>query len=320
MPNSLELRTLPTAAIRTGGGHLFWAADPTPELTKSLHCAGQTAPVLVRETGNGPELVAGHARLEALRALDLPVLARTVEAATPLDAGLLYLADNAARPLDDALRLAALRFFAPLMDREALARDLLPRLGVRPGSKDARLLAAWLALAEPWPSHLAEGRIPLAAGEILARMAPADRNAVAPLFAALSWSRSNAVNLLAWLFEAGKMTGAPLAEVVERAGLGEAPASGLSPKDTMARIVALARQARYPSLSALQAEFGGAAREIAAGTAWRVTQPDHFETGGVELTIQVKTPTQLAKAVDDLRAMAGQPAWATLWNLGGSRD
>ena len=320
MPIFLELRTVAAQDVRSDGPHLFWACAPGPGLTQSLRSAGQTAPVLVRETGSGPELVAGHARLEALRALGQPVLARTVEADTPLKAGLLYLADNAARPLDDAMRLAALRFFAPLMDRDELARDLLPRLGVRTGSKDARLLTAWLDLPEPWPTHLAEGRVPLAAGDALTRMAPADREAVAPLFAALAWSRSNAVNVLTWLFETGKMADAPLADVIEGAGMHEVPAQGLSPKDAMARLAALARQARYPALSGLQAEFDGAAREIATGTAWRLAQPNNFETGGAELAVQVKTPAQLAKAADDLRAMAANPAWKRLWNLGGSDD
>jgi len=320
LPLSLELRTLPAEAVRSGGGHILWPAAPAPELIESLRSAGQTAPVLVRETGDGPELVAGHARLEGLRNLGLPVLARTVTAPGPLEAGLLYLADNAARPLDDAMRLAAVRFFAPLMDRDGLARDLLPRLGVRPGSKDARLLLAWLDLPRPWPDHLAAGRVPLAAGEVLARMAPEDRDGAAPFFADLAWSRSNAVNLLTWLYEAGKMTGAPVAEVARRAGMDEVPTQGLSPKDAMARLTALARQARYPALSALQAEFDRAAREITAGTAWRMAQPNNFETGGSELAVQVKTPAQLAKALEDLKDVAAQPGWARLWNLGGSRD
>ncbi|MDD3313466.1 ParB N-terminal domain-containing protein [Pseudodesulfovibrio sp.] len=320
MPTTPALRTLAADEIRTGGDHLFWTADPSETLSESLRRTGQTAPVLVRDTGDGPELVAGRARLLALRALGRPVLVLMVDAPADLDAGLLYLADNAARPLDDAMRLAALRFFAPLLDRAALAADILPRLGVRPGSKDARLLDAWLDLPEPWPGHLAEGRVPLAAGEVLARLAPADREAAAPLFASLGWSRSNGVNLLTWLFEAGKMTGKPLADLLAESGMADVPALGLSPKDAMARLVALARQTRYPALSALQAEFEETARELSAGTAWRVVQPNNFETGGAELTIQVKTPAQLARAVDDLDAMAAKPGWEKLWNMGGRRD
>ncbi|WP_419787560.1 ParB N-terminal domain-containing protein [Pseudodesulfovibrio sp.] len=320
MSNFSELRPLSADSIRTGGPHLFWTADPTQSLIDSLRSAGQTAPVLVRETENGPELVAGHARLTALRALGLPVLALVVEAPSNLDAGRLYLADNAARPLTDAMRLAALSFFADRMDRSSVTSDILPLLNVRSGSKDAKLLTAWLDLPEPWLTHLAEGRVPLAAGEILGRMTPGDRDAAAPVFATLGWSRSNAVNMLTWLFEAGKMTGKSLTDLLAESGMADIHTQGLSPKDAMAKLVALARQVRYPALSALQNEFETTARELASGTAWRVLQPNNFETGGAELTIQVKTPAQLEKAVKDLNAMAAKPGWETLWDQGGRRD
>ena len=320
MPFSNEMRTVPADTVHASGDHLFWAAEPDAELAESIREFGQIAPVLARDTDRGMELVAGYGRLQALRQQGGLALARIVAAPTALDCGLLYLADNAHRTLTDAMRLAALRYFRPLMDDGALASDILPRLGVKPKSKDARLLLAWLDLSEDWQDRLDRGCVPLAGGEILARMTPADRQAVAPLFDNLAWSRSSGVNVLTWLFETGKMAGAPLAEVLDRAKLPDILDQGLSPKDAIARLTSAARSARYPHLSALQENFNRAAREITAGTGWRLAQPNNFETGGAELSIQVRTLEQLAKAAKDLKTMAGLSPWDTLWNLGGKDE
>ena len=320
MPFSNEIRTVPADTVHASGDHLFWAAEPGGELAGSIREFGQIAPVLTRDTDRGMELVAGYRRLQVLRQQGSLALARMVDAPTATDLGLLYLADNTERTLTDSMRLAALRYFRPLMDETALAADILPRLGVKPKSKDARLLLAWLDLDPDWQDRLDRGCVPLAGGEILARMAPADREAVAPLFDGLAWSRSSGVNVLTWLYEAGKMAGTPLADVLDRAKLTDILGEGLSPKDAIARLAGAARLVRYPHLSALQDDFNRAAREITAGTGWRLAQPNNFETGGAELSIQVRTPAQLAKAAEDLETMAGLSPWDTLWNLGGKDE
>jgi ParB family chromosome partitioning protein len=281
---------------------------------------GQVQPVLAHETPDGLVLVAGHARLAALRSLGAPVLVRLVLDPDPVDLGLVYMADNALRPLDDAMRLAALRYFRPLLDDARLAQDVLPGLNLNPGSKDARLLTDWLALPDHWQAHLAAGRVPLAAGNVLARMDTADRHAVAPLFAGLSWSRSNAVNLLTWLHEAAKMNGTTVAGIMADSGMADFAAESLSPKDAMARLVAMARDARHPTLRALQSRFDASARELAASTGWRVVQPDNFETGNVELSIRVADPAQLDRAVRGLQTMAERPQWDHLWTTGDTND
>ncbi|WP_316901331.1 ParB N-terminal domain-containing protein [Pseudodesulfovibrio indicus] len=312
-----EIVTSSNQAIRAGGAHLFWSGNIQESLRNSITEFGQSAPVLVRETERGLELVAGASRLALLTELGRPVLARLVEAESPVELGLLYLADNAHREPDDAMRIRALRHFAPHLDRDGLERDILPRLGVRPKSKDGRLLLDWLALPEAWQDLLAGGNVPLAAGTVLARMTDADRDAVAGLFGSLSWSRSNAVNVLTWLFEAGRMTGASVTEVMERASMHSMLGGDLSPKDAIARLCTAARQIRYPELTRLRDRFDGAARTVTAGTRWRLTQPDNFETSGAELTVRVKDAGQLAAAVEELNGLAGSPAWKDVFNPGG---
>ena len=320
MQLSPEIITAPTDAIRDTGPHLFWSGEPDDALAHSIAELGQTTPLLARETDTGLDLIAGHGRLAVLRSLKQPALVRLVLNADEAAAGILYLTDNAMRPLDDGMRLTALRFFHPLLDEKTLHTDILPRLGVKPKSKDATLLLAWLRLPLNWQAHLAAGRVPLAAGTVLSRMNETDRAAVEPLFAGFSWSRSNAVNILTWLFETARMTNAPLVEVLHTGGMDAILGQGLSPKDAIVRLTSAARNARYPELSALQERFSAAARELAAKTKWRVIQPDNFETNGAELTIQVKDADQLARAVSDLQAMAGLPVWQEIWNLGGNHE
>jgi ParB family chromosome partitioning protein len=315
-----EIFTSPAQAIHTGGGHLFWSGNISESLKNSIAEFGQSAPVLVYNGEHGPTLAAGSARLAVLDELGRPVLARMIEGADDISLGLLYLADNAHRQLDDAMRFKALRYFAPLMDQAALARDVLPRLGVRAKSKDARLLLDWLGLPEAWQELLGSGNLPLAAGMVLARMNDADRDAVMPLFAGMSWSRSNAVNVLTWLYEAARMAGCPVAEVMDRAGMSALLDQGLSPKDAIARLCAAARQVRHPELTRLRERFDAAARTVTGGTAWKLVQPDNFETDGAELSVRIKNPDQLARAVKELQGLADNPAWETVFHPGGDND
>lgn len=320
MQLSNEILTASADSINDTGSHLFWAGSVDKSLVESIKEFGQAAPVLVRETDSGFELIAGHARLSVLRQLKQPVLVRLVLETDDRDLGLLYLTDNAQRPIDDGMRLSAVQYFKPLMDSEKLASDILPRLGVKPKSKDSKLLLSWINMPTNWQEHLAAGNIPLAAVTPLARMSEADRLSIEPLFANFSWSRSNAVNILTWLFETSKMTGTSISDVIEDAGMADILKQGLSPKDTIARLCTLAKTARYPELSVLQNRFSKAASELTAGTKWRVTQPNNFETGGAELTIQVKDEAQLKKAVAELETMADLAPWNEIWRLGGKND
>ena len=320
MQLSKEILTASADSITDTGSHLFWSGTISQSLIVSIKEFGQAAPILVREDDTGFTLIAGHARLSVLRQLKQPVLIRLVLDTDDQNLGLLYLADNAQRSMDDGMRLAALRYFQPLMDEKALISDILPRLNIKPKSRDAKLLISWLDMPDNWQAHLAAGNIPLAAGTPLGRMSGDDRLAVEPLFAGFSWSRSNAVNILTWLFETSKMTRTTISDSMKQTGMAEILKAGLSPKDTITRLCTAAKAARYPELSLLQDRFNRAASDITAGTKWRVVQPNNFETGGAELTIQVKDAAQLKKAVNDLEIMAGLASWEKTWGLGSKND
>ncbi|MBN2141484.1 MAG: ParB N-terminal domain-containing protein [Desulfovibrionaceae bacterium] len=310
-----HLQTIPPDRVRPGGPSLFWAQDPDPELRASIRDLGQLAPVIVASGPKGPELLAGHKRLRALTALARPVLAISAEA-DDLERGLIYLADNQGRALDHGMRLAALRYFAPLVPAEDLARDIGPKLGLGTRSGDLARLLAWLSLPKAFDPHLAEGRLPLAAGPILAGLGPGDLTALEPFFRALRWSRGAALNFLTWLFEAARAQGRAVAELDGYQGLLEVLGRGLSPNDALAALQALARQMRFPVLSGLEARSRELCAGLCAAGPWRAAQTQNFETGAVDLWVRVADRKGLERAVDALSALAGSEAWDGLWSIG----
>ncbi|NDV17876.1 hypothetical protein GO013_00395 [Pseudodesulfovibrio sp. JC047] len=317
---SNEIFTVSADTLDASGAHLFWTAKPETSLLNSIEEFGQATPILVCQSPEGLVLIAGHARLTALSTHGLPVLARMVEDVTEMDKGLLYLTDNLHRSLDDGMRLKALEYFAPLMDDKTLKNDILPRLGIKPKSKDARLLLEWLTMDADWQALLKTGHIPLALATVLSRMTTEDREAIHSLFTGFSWSRSNAVNMVNWLFETAKMRDKAVQDVMLDAGVTTILSQGLSPKDAIARLTTAARLARYPELTKLQDRFTAAAGEITSGTRWRMNQPNNFETGGAELTVQIKDAEQLERAVVEMADIAKASAWEKVWKLGSGND
>ncbi len=306
---------IPAQAIEASSPCLFWPGEPDESLAFSLARLGQMEPVLVERQGEGFSLVAGARRLAVLTDLGRPVLAREVEA-TDLEKGLLYLSTNAARPLTDGMRFAALRYFHMLLTESELTNFVAPLMGLSPQGRDIRLLLAWFNLPDAFDPALMSGRLPLAAGEPLSRMTREEQEAVLPFFATLAWSRGSAVNFLTWILEAARAREMSASEILAQGGfypiLSE---EGLSPKDAITALTALARAARYPALFRLETEAVRLGREICAGTAFRLTRPDQFETPAVELTVRVAGPGPLSRATADFQKIAASPLWDRLFNL-----
>lgn len=72
----------------------------------------------------------------------------------------------------------------------------------------------------------------------------------------------------------------------------------------MARITAEIRALRYPELTALERNFAAAARRISAGTGWRLTQPDQFETEAVDMSVRLTCAADVERAARQLADMA----------------
>ncbi|MBU4526088.1 MAG: hypothetical protein KUA37_09055 [Desulfomicrobium sp.] len=288
--------------IDVKGPWLFWSAPPSPALRGSLERHGQLVPILVDAGGARPVLVAGAARAAILAELGREVLCLDIGALSDEARGLAYVQSNADRELTDGHLVLAMRYFLSLPGCDM--ESVLEALGLDARSKRLRLIRSWLRLPRRWDGLLCSGAVPLACADLLETFAPEDLSVLESLFATLSWSRGNAVNVLTWIREVCARDGVKAAAVLE--GLGETLAAGLSPKDTMSRITQEVRRLRYPMLAGMERDFAETARKVSAGTRWRVTQPDLFESDAVEVSVRVTSAGELRAAGAELVRMAAR--------------
>jgi ParB family chromosome partitioning protein len=258
--------------------------------------------VLVDASGSRPVLVAGSARVAALAELGREVLCLDLGVLDRLARGLVYVQSNLGPELTDGQIVAAMRYFATVP--QADLGLMLETLGLEPRSKKLRLIRSWLALPGYWDRFLANGNVPLACADLLEGFHPDDLVAVEPLFAGLSWSRGNAVNVLTWLKEICARDSVHAGEVLDACAATAILTTGLSPKDAMARIIQEVRRRRYTQLSAMERGFFDAARQIAAGTRWRLVQPDCFESDAVEIGARLGSVSELRAASAELARIA----------------
>lgn len=290
--------------IEVGGSWLFWSAPPSPSLRRSLKNHGQLMPVLVDAGGARPVLVAGAARVAALAELGREILCLDLGTLSDEARGLAYVRSNAGAELTDGQLVLAMRYFNALPDVDMAA--VLEALDLEARSKRLRLIRSWLTLPTRWDEFLGTGAAPLACADVLEAFAPSDLAALEALFATLSWSRGNAVNVLTWIREICARDGVCVQGVLDGVGLREILAVGLSPKDAMTRILHEARLRRYPVLSDMERDFAETARRISAGTRWRVVQPDVFESNAVELSVRLTSPEGFRAASAELARIASR--------------
>ena len=108
----LELQHLPLASIEVGGHNPRRAFGALDELAASIEEHGLLQPVVVRQTGERFELIAGHRRVEALRRLGRDYVPAIVRRADVDQAYVLTLVENLQRadlrPTEEALALETL--------------------------------------------------------------------------------------------------------------------------------------------------------------------------------------------------------------------
>lgn len=309
-----ELLRCPASDLDVGGPWLFWSAPPTPALRRSLENRGQLIPVLVDASGARPVLVAGAARVRVLAELGREALCLDLGAMDGQARGLAYVQSNAGREVSDGQVVLAMRYFQTLPDCDQAA--VLESLGLEPRSKRLRLVRSFLSLPGRWDEFLCAGAVPLACADLLEAFAPGDLEALEELFTTLSWSRGSAVNVLTWIREICARDQAAAGDVLDGAGVKDILAGGLSPKDAMNRITQEVRLLRYPALSGMERDFLTAARAVSAGTRWRVTQPDLFESDAVEVCARLTSPDAVRAASAELARIAAREDLDDLFVVG----
>ena len=271
--------------------------------------------MLVDASSARPVLVAGAARLAALADAGREALCLNLGPLDDLGRGLAYARSNLGRELTDGQVVAAMRYFASLP--QADPGPALEVLGLEARSKRLRMIRSWLALPRHWDLFLAAGSVPLACADLLEGLSQAGLRALEPLFAGLSWSRGNAINVLTWLKEACVRDGVDVGEFLDACGVDEILAAGLSPKDAMARITQEVRLRRFPRLSGMERDFAESARRAGAGTRWRIVQPDLFESNAVEFSARATSPAGLRELSAELARIAARDDLGALFPLEG---
>ncbi len=307
--------SLSPAEIDCSGPWLLCPENPEETLIPSLKEHGQLVPVLAVKESGKTLLIAGRSRVAAASKLGLDVLVRYIEAADDTAKAVLHLEENCTRSVDESLKLATMRFFSARMDSADLAETAAPLMSLKPKSRDMKFWLDWMELTPEYDEFLRLGHIPLAAVSVLIKLDAADRKALIRFFEKLSWSRSNAVNFLTWLYETSRREKKSIADLIS-ANSFEPAGQKESPKDAVGRFCKAAKELRYPQLSELEGTHNRIVSELCAGTKWQVLPVGNFETGEVMIQTRFKNREMMSKAIADLESIADSSGWDGLFELG----
>lgn len=303
---------------------VFSATEGNNQVLKhSLEKYGQLEPVLVTKKENKWLLVHGIQRVQALSAMNRQIIAREVDDLPQHELALLRLACNKAYTLGEgvpvSLLLAAVRFFQSRVEAKTLEQVLPQAFGLSQKSKTWRRVVQWASIFPEdasWNRHLVEERMPLSGVEQISRFDSAERQTLEVLFQRHAWSTGGARQLLGLIWETSRREGESAADTLQRAGIHALEDASLSPKDAMARVLDALREVRNPVRTALEREFGEAARTLAAGSAWKLAPEQNFETGALHVSARLPSPEAARKAADKLKDMADSSAWQKASQVG----
>jgi hypothetical protein len=301
---------------------LFWDAPPGDDLLRSLESLGQMVPALAEIVDDRPRILAGRARVLALRRLPGRTLAARVVAwpgpecglSPPVWRGLIYLASNMGREVTEAMLVKAGRYFTAHVPAPEFFRLAGPYLGPAV-TGGMRRLTQWLELPAAADDLLYSGTVPLAGASALAGMRPEELCALRPWLGRVRWSANTLSRFVTPLREAARASGLPLAEAARQALSDVRLGEDLSPNDRIARLAQAARAARYPVLTDLEERFAALSRGVARGTAFALHPSRGFESDAVTLEAKIADRAALARAAADLAELAGRPGWEALWSV-----
>ena len=94
----------------------------------------------------------------------------------------------------------------------------------------------------------------------------------------------------------------------------------LSPKDMAEAPHRGGPRPALPRAERMEARFARQAKNLTAGTSWRIAQEDRFETDAVALRLTAATPEALARAAEELAAMAQSPLCPRLFHISPDED
>lgn len=177
-PPKRDLQQLPVARIRPNPNQprRTFASAPLEELRDSILAFGVLVPVIVRERGDGYELIAGERRLRAAQSAGLETIPAIVRSADDRESLEVAIIENLQRenldPLEEAMG------FAHLMEAyEFTQEQVAERLGrSRPAIANALRL---LSLSDTIKAYVRDGRLSAGHARAVLAFPPERREAVA---------------------------------------------------------------------------------------------------------------------------------------------
>lgn len=177
-PSKRDLQQLPVARIRPNPNQprRTFASAPLEELRDSILAFGVLVPVIVRERGDGYELIAGERRLRAAQSAGLETIPAIVRSADDRESLEVAIIENLQRenldPLEEAMG------FAHLMEAyEFTQEQVAERLGrSRPAIANALRL---LSLSDTIKAYVRDGRLSAGHARAVLAFPPERREAVA---------------------------------------------------------------------------------------------------------------------------------------------
>lgn len=304
------------------GESLFWDAPPDGALAASLEDMGQLVPALAEIVDDRPRILAGRARVLALRRLTGRTLDARVVAwpgpecgqSPPIWRGLVYLASNMGRAPDEAMLVKAGRYFTAHVPVPEFLRLAGPYLG-QALAAGSRRLAQWLELPAAADDLLFSATVPLAAAPVLSGLSPGELEALRPWLSGVRWSANTLGGFVTPLREAARAARRPLAETIRQALARADLDASLSPNDRLARLTRAARGERFPVLTGIEERFAALSRGLVKGTPFTLHPSRGFESDAVTLEVRIAGRESLDRAAADLARLAGRGDWEALWSV-----
>ena len=310
---ALPIETIPIAHIaRDAPGWDTFLLRRRPGklgMRASLEAHGQLAPVLLHATVPGGaddtlRVVDGFARIAAARDLGWShASAQVLRDARLSDVSVFLMAlrrqhAGAPRSLTDN-SFAIHRTCRMGMSLSAIARDVLPALGLDLGTRAAEDLAGVARLPDEVLDAFEDGRLSEPQLKALAPLDDASRDRLfRDAFLDSRLGASETREFTALVDDLAERDALPISEVLSRA-LAEAP-DAPPPARVRAALDAL-RRLRFPRLAETRERFAEVAATLRAIRGLGVEDPGAFEKNAIALSLSFEDPKTLAAQIDALR-------------------
>ena len=277
-------------------------------LRDSIDAVGLLDPPIVRERAGRFQVVCGWRRVCAavgLRLRQIPAHVVAGERATDESCMLMAVHDNAARGFNIIEAARVLGKFADLgYSDERLAAGIAPLLGLAQSIELVRRRRSILRLGESaWHTILADER----RGPQALLLADLDDEDAARMFELLfvqvRVSAQEAKEMIGHLKDVAMKRGTRIVDLLEQADVADiVDSTAMNPTQKGQRLRALVHAWRFPTLSTHERQFEKAVRGCGFPDGVRVRHSPFFETDKVTISVESRTPDDLRRKADEIRA------------------